>query len=328
MDIDFVIIWVDGNDVEWQKKKEYYTPEQNTDNRVNRYRDWDNLQYWFRGVENYAPWVRKIHFVTCGHLPEWLDVNNPKLNIVKHVDYIPQEYLPTFSANPIELNIHRIKGLSNKFVFFNDDTFLIKPTKETTFFKNNLPCDIAALDAVSPTELFSYILVNNLNVINKNFDKKQVLKTYKWKWFNLKYGKELYKTSVLFPWKNFTGFFNHHLPIAFKKETLEEVWKNEYEVLNKTCYNKFRNKEDLSGWLFRYWRLAKGEFHPIGKSIGRYYAITSKSDSKYVGEIIKKQRYNMICINDDLKEECFEKIQGNINASFKRILPEKSSFEL
>ncbi|MEX6253875.1 hypothetical protein [Providencia huaxiensis] len=53
----------------------------------------------------------KIHFVTCGHYPNWLDINNHKINFVKHSDFIPKEYLPTFNSHTIELNLHRIKGL-------------------------------------------------------------------------------------------------------------------------------------------------------------------------------------------------------------------------
>ena len=123
-DIDFVLIWVDDSDIEWQKSKARYKGEELKFN-VNdvRYRDWGTLKYWFRAVEKYAPWVHKIHFVTCGHVPEWLNLNHPKLNFVKHEDYIPAEFLPTFSSHAIELNLHRIKGLANKFVYFNDDTF-------------------------------------------------------------------------------------------------------------------------------------------------------------------------------------------------------------
>ena len=102
--IDFVVTWVDGNDPAWQQEKQKYTAV-NADVRVNRYREWDQLKYWFRAVEKYAPWVNKIHFVTWGHLPEWLDTTNPKLNIVNHKDYIPEEYLPTFSSHTIELHL-------------------------------------------------------------------------------------------------------------------------------------------------------------------------------------------------------------------------------
>ena len=142
MEIDFVIAWVDGSDKTWQESKaKYDTKNKNENNGVVRYRDWDELKYWFRGVEKYAPWVNKIYFVTCGQKPKWLDENNPKLVLVNHKDYMKEDYLPTFSANPIELNFHRIKGLSEHFVYFNDDMFIINPVKEEDFFKKGLPCD-------------------------------------------------------------------------------------------------------------------------------------------------------------------------------------------
>lgn len=327
MDIDFVVPWVDGNDVEWLKQKEKYKPSENTDARNNRYRDWDNLQYWFRGVEKFTPWVRKIHFVTWGHLPEWLNVNNPKLHIVNHEDYIQKDYLPTFNSHTIELNIHRIKGLAENFVYFNDDMFIIKPIKIEDFFKNGLPCDVAILDAIGVTELFSYILVNNIKIINKNFNKKKVLMNNKLKWFNPKYGKELYRTLSLYPWKNFTGFYNPHLPIAYKKETFKEVWKKEYRILDETSKNKFRSITDVSGWLFRYWRIVKGEFYPQSIS-GKHYDVCSKSDCVHIYNTILNQKCKMICINDSVKQDEFEDIKNQFNATFEKILPEKSSFEL
>ena len=72
-DIDFVILWVDGNDRKWLQKKAQYVPNLTADVSKERYRDWDNLKYWFRGVAKYAPWVRKIHFVTDEQVPEWLN---------------------------------------------------------------------------------------------------------------------------------------------------------------------------------------------------------------------------------------------------------------
>ena len=87
--------------------------------------------------------------MTCGHVPGWLNLEAPKLHFVKHADFIPVEYLPTFNCNPIEMNIHRIKGLSDHFIYFNDDTFLIDHVAEERFFRDGLPCDIAALNAMN-----------------------------------------------------------------------------------------------------------------------------------------------------------------------------------
>ncbi len=122
--IDFVISWVDGDDREWQKSRNNYPGIEDV-TAASLYRDWDNLQYWFRGVEKFTPWVNRIHFVTWGHLPKWLNINHPKVNIVRHSDYLPKEYLPTFNSHSIELNLHRIEGLAEQFVYFNDDIFIM-----------------------------------------------------------------------------------------------------------------------------------------------------------------------------------------------------------
>ena len=101
--IDIVIPWVDPNDPAWQaEKRKYHDPgNEEADAREIRYRDWDNLKYVFRSIEKCAPWVRKVHFITCGQIPEWMNVNNPKLHLVNHTDYIPAEYLTTFSSQVI-----------------------------------------------------------------------------------------------------------------------------------------------------------------------------------------------------------------------------------
>jgi hypothetical protein len=323
--IDFVIPWVDGNDPEWQKQKAAYDKNTTKDD-VNRYRDFDNLQYFFRGVEKYTPWVNKIHFITWGHVPDWLDVNHPKINIVRHTDYLPKEYLPTYSSHPIEINIHRIDGLAENFVYFNDDTFILKSIKEGEFFKNGVPLDIAALDAVPTTGDFSYVRHNNIKLINTHFKKHKALKSNIFKWFNVKYGKEIYRTFALFPWKFFTGFFTPHLPIAFNKSTFIDIWDLEYDVLNETSKNKFRTKNDVNSWLFRYWHLAKGEFVP-SHTLGDYYNVSSIEAAEKVANIIKKQKHKIVCVNDNVPDAHFNEIKETINVAFNQILPEKSGFE-
>ncbi len=332
--IDFVIIWVDGNDKEWQKEKNKYLPnDTDIDSRNIRYRDWDNLQYWFRAVEKFAPWVNKIHFVTWGHLPKWLNINNPKLNIVNHKDYIPEKYLPTFSANPIELNLHRIKGLSENFVFFNDDTFIIKSVKKTDFFKDNLPCDSAILNAhISYRENKNHIEVANMDIINSYFDKNDVMKKNFLKWFNIKYGKYLIRTFCLLPFKKFPGILNQHLPNSYKKSTFETLWNKEYDVLDETCKHKFRCALDVNQWLIQDWQIATGQFHPRNSRIGRNFALNNDHNyNKKVYDKIMKQKYKLICVNDMIQDknmDNFEIAKEQLKNAFEKILPTKSSFEI
>ena len=125
--IDFVITWVDNEDSKWRKEFEYYSAKEgkaiNTD--ACRYRDWDTLRYWFRGVEIFAPWVNKIFFVTYGHLPKWLNTDNPKLVIVKHEEFIPAEYLPTFNSNTIEFFFHKIRNMDYIILFSHFDPLFL-----------------------------------------------------------------------------------------------------------------------------------------------------------------------------------------------------------
>ena len=93
--IDFIVTWVDGGDPEWLRNKARFLGDEHDRERIDtsaeRYREWGHLRYWFRAVEKYAPWVNRIHYITCGHIPEWLNTEAPKLNLVRYEDYVPQD---------------------------------------------------------------------------------------------------------------------------------------------------------------------------------------------------------------------------------------------
>ena len=328
--IDFVIIWVDGNDPEWRAVKKQYDPKTvGEDDQEVRYRDWDNLQYWFRAVEKYTPWVRKIHFVTWGHLPSWLNVNHPKLHIVNHRDYIPEEYLPTFNSHTIEMNLHRIKGLAEQFVYFNDDMFINRPMQPEDFFVNGKPCDTFSLDCIYfGKDSAGPYNGNDLSVINTHFSKKRMLIKNFTKWFRLRYGiKHLYRTAVLMPWAWFPGFFYHHLPNSFLKSTYRKVWEAEPDILDATCKCKIRSSTNVNQWLIKYWQLASGNFYPRTIKIGRCYHIKDKNIYPLL-DSIKKGTDAMICINDTAKTVNFEEKKQLVIDAFQERLPEKSSFEV
>ena len=204
MEIDFVVTWVDMDDPVW--KEEFHRYSGKIDNSVNeiseaRFRDYGFLKYWFRGVEKFAPWVRKVHFVTSGQKPDWLDENHPKLNLVSHKDYIPEQYLPVFNSNLIEIYMHKIPDLSEQFVYFNDDFFITNHLSPNRFFEDGLPKDIAAFRKNTGFSQFEKMLKNNIRLINKHFDKKEVFKRDGWKWFHPSYGKRG-RLNYLLKWYN------------------------------------------------------------------------------------------------------------------------------
>ena len=167
--IDFVVLYVNGNDVEWQKKKAQYNPDFATDISPSRYRDWDIFKYWFRGVAKYAPWVRKIHLVTDNQAPEWLNADNPHLHLVNHSDYMPNSALPVFNSNAIEAGIYKISDLSEKFVLFNDDVIVTDYIRSSYYYENGLPVDMAGFtksQTVSTQNVFFSTIKNNFDLLN------------------------------------------------------------------------------------------------------------------------------------------------------------------
>lgn len=327
--IDFLITWVDGNDPEWLRERRHYAELLHKEIDEYRFRDWDTLRYWFRGVEKFAPWVNNIYFVTCGHLPEWLNKNHPKIKIIKHSDFIPAEYLPTFSSNVFEFYFHKIPGLSEKFVYFNDDTFLIDYVKPEHFFRNNLPRDLGRMIISIHDGLFGTMVLLSKTLINNHFKKSEVIKKNFWKWFHPTYGIGLVFNLICSYIRKdeFVGFYNPHLQQAFIKETFNEVWANCKEDILRTSHNKFREYGDLAPWLLRYWQLASGNFSPYNIMRDGYYFRVSDSNYLKAADCIRKQKGKFICVNDTEGATNFDVYKSAIHAAFEELLPEKSKFE-
>lgn len=332
--IDVVIPWVDGSDPDWLAEKARVSPALLTDDRAIRYRDWGILQYLFRGLEQFAPWVNTVHFVTWGHLPEWLNRDCPRLHIVNHRDYIPAEYLPTFNSHTIELNLHRIEGLSEQFIYFNDDMFLTRGIKAERFFRNGLPCDYALMNPAytldladgSGDERIFYIPYNNVNQLNAHVSMRACLKAHPLKWFHPSYGRDLFRNVLLAPWGRFVGFVDHHLPQPYRKESFRAAWADAFDVLDATCRNNIRTDHDVNIWYIRYRELALGRFHPIHRPKGAVLSL--QLDNAQALDIITRQRAPMICLNDSPSLGLdISKQQAALQQAFERILPEKCGFE-
>lgn len=331
-EIDFVILWVDNTDPEWLLEYNKFSDDHNNQKKKVFYRDWDNLHYIFRAFEKFTPWVHKIYFVTWGHMPPWMNIEHPKLNIVNHKDYINKKYLPVFNANPLEINIHKIDGLAEHFVFFNDDTFLTKPIVKERFFQNGLPRDMLVSNALSSSAGVGHFVLNNLEILNRNFNKKEAIKQNTCKCFNPQYGFYLFRNLALLPWPRFTGFVDPHQPQPFLKSTFQEVWEREREALEQTSASKFRACSDVNQYLFRYWQLAKGTFAPISMKDSRYVTLNMLDlRSGKISDIIISGNYSMVCLNDSdsiQTEEEFDEAKKIIKDAFEKILPNKSSFEI
>jgi hypothetical protein len=139
-DVDAVYTWVDAGDPAFQASflKHAATGEAETDRTslgLSRYRNNGELRFSLRSLFRYAPWVRRIHILTTGQVPSWLDRGNPRIHLVSHAEVFPEpECLPTFNSNAIEMCLHRIPGLARHFIYFNDDVFLGRAARSSDFF--------------------------------------------------------------------------------------------------------------------------------------------------------------------------------------------------
>ncbi|MCW8779810.1 Stealth CR1 domain-containing protein [Latilactobacillus curvatus] len=326
--IDIVVTWVDQNDKKWKKKYDQYSIKSGDDRSGTRFRDYGTLKYLFRSIEKYAPWVNRIFFITDHQKPIWLDTTNEKLVLIDHEDYIDKKYLPTFNSNVLDLNMSKIKQLSEHFILFNDDTFINKPTNPTDFFTSQgQPRDSLALNAIMPVEIFDHIYINNISIVNHKYSKRDNMRNNFFKFFNLKNYEWNLFTLLLTPWPKFTRFYDPHIPISLKKSVLLKLVNDYPEVLNNTNQEKFRSTHDFSIWLVRYIQMLDGDFKPRSAHFGKHYDLVG---IKKVVQDIDSSKHTLLNINDsdklDMKK--FEDATLLLNQVFERKFTKKSTFEI
>lgn len=337
--IDVVLLWVDSQDEEWQKTYNAHSPvEITTANHSCRFRSWDNLEYIFRGIELFMPWVKTIHFVTQGHLPSWLNTRAKNLNIVKHDDiFEDHSHLPTFNSNAIEVNFNKIDSLSECFILFNDDFFILNKLPQERFFVDNLPVDFLVqgfkrsgplYKLIKPQNSFNAKAINNnIDYINSNYKKNQLnSECYFSNNYSLgsKISNFIYNVvSNRVPWLKL-----NHVPQPHLKSTFDKIWALKPNLLSSTSSHRFRSEADTTQYLFRYINLISGAFYPHEYCDYLSREINSSSDLK---EILKGlTNINLLSVSDTqkLNDSEFNNCKSIMKEYLNIILPEKSTFEI
>ena len=334
MKIDFVVTWVDSSDEEWQKEYSKYRPITPKED-ASRYRDWDIFRFWFRAVEKYAPWVNRIFLVTCGQCPEWLNMDNPKIVLVKHSDYIPGEFLPTFNSRCIELNMGRIRELSEHFVYFNDDVFLNAPIEQSYYFTKELPNDspmegMGAVTRYTPKDKFGIAISDfcNVAVLNYHFNRWDTVKAAPSKWFGghltLKHN---FASLMMIGKPYFHGFGINHTEQSYLKSTFDDMWKGEPDFLTKSC-TRFREQVSLTPYFARYWQMASNNFYPKRRTASKVFYL-NESNLDNIVDALSAEELKSLCINDSpaCSAEFFQRASKELYNAFIKKYPNKSSFE-
>ena len=304
-----VYLWVDGSDPRWLVKHNACigkTEERSTVNCKGRYADNDELKYSLRSVEMYAPWVRKIFIVTDEQVPSWLDTSNPRIRVVDHKEIMPEVCLPCFNATVIEHFLWNIPGLSEHFLFANDDMLINRSLSPSFFFADDgLPV----------------IRLNHSGLRNFYLAFKKKFLGIKFK----NYVQIVYNAAKLVETKYgvFYGCKTHHNIDAYLKsdyQRIEEMFKEEIEP---TLGNHVRSENDIQRSLYAYVAMAEKRCHPV--------YVDRKTSFRF--HIQNMKHYNMLeeynpmlfCMNDS--EYATDDDRRKVTEFLKRRFPDKSEFE-
>ena len=305
--MDIVISFVDCKDKVWVtnylsfiglKENHHFLPKID----FFRFYNYDTIKYVFRGIDKFIPYVNNIFLVVSNieQVPEYIDQS--KIKVVLHKDFIPEQYLPLFNSTAIEMFLHKIPGLDEEFVYFNDDTIPISPIAYEELFKNGLPC----LNFVD-----NYMLPGNptyKHVKLSFFEAKNTVEQLTGKPIDYN-GNELCPT---------------HIPHPMLKSICEYgESENRHLSLLDFYLTPFRNDRNLNQyyWCDILYFLKKY----VPSNIKLKHIITDD-----INELINldNQGYQYLCINDSgSKNQPISEVYDIIEKNMNKIFPDKCKYE-
>lgn len=284
--VDVVYTWVDDADPAWRERRDAARraagiATDHVDSGDVRFRNRDELRHSLRSLAMYAPWVRTIYLVTDDQVPSWLDTSRPGLEVVSHRElFADTSLLPTFNSHAIESQLHRVDGLSEQFLYFNDDVFLGRPLAPGAFFQSNgaahffrSPTAVPPGEVTPDDEGYFAAAKNNRDLLKREFGK---VATH----------------SFL------------HAPHPLRRSVLAEIAERFPEEVAATAGSRFRAQSDLSiaSSLHHYYGYLTGRSTPAAISCsfvnaGRYDHHTVLS------RLLATRSHSVFCIGESADAE-------------------------
>jgi len=308
--IDAVYTWVDSSDPVWQSsyrefKQSVPVGESHPTSRdLGRYTSRDELKYSLRSLEMNLPWVRNIYLVTAGQVPCWLNTDNSKIKVISHADIFdsPEECLPTFNSHAIETQISKIDGLSEHFIYVNDDIFFGRPMSPNVFFTGSGAVKYSLAKAHYAEATNPRLAVNLAAKLNAEL-------------IESKYGKT---TSLK---------FKHvaHPQLRSIHELIRESFTAEVQ---STARHKFRHVEDVSvpSSLAHYVAAAEGVGVPADVDYS-YVDLGGDHLPMKLYRLVRGRGMQMFCLNEVASVSEKEKRGRLTKRVLDALFPFKSSYE-
>ncbi|MEU6440066.1 stealth family protein [Streptomyces sp. NPDC047046] len=281
--IDAVYTWVDGGDPAWGKRRAQYAGVAYHAEAANdaRYLSRDELRYSLRSLHAYAPWVRTVYLVTDDQAPDWLRAEHPGLVLVDHRDIFREpSVLPTYNSHSIESQLHHIDGLSEHFLYLNDDVLLGREVLPQDFFLANGISKFFLSPALIPlgpvTEQDPPVAAagkNNRRVVEECFGTVPVQKM-------------------------------KHMPHALNRSVLAELEERLPEEHARTAASRFRDTRDLSltSSLHHYYAFHTGRAVPGSGMRYAYIDLSGTGAERRLGQLLARRDRHVFCVNDTASE--------------------------
>ncbi|MGF3055982.1 hypothetical protein [Microbacterium sp. YY-01] len=329
-DVDFVVTWVNSEDTDLLKRRNRARSQWQVDGTANagdeRYRDWNLLKYWFRSVEQYCPWVRKIYFLHAGAAPNWLNRTHPKVELIAQDEFHPGPS-ETYNSHAIEAKLHLLPNLSEKFVYFNDDFFICKPLAPEFFFPDGKPYGVNVPTLLADGDDRAHAMLNAAGLINKHFERSEYWRQLVQRTIRLSSGAMLARVPLYFASSKIPPVTDHHVASPLLKSVVETAFLKESATLEYTAHAVFRSALDVAPIYYAtMWHLATGQYTARSKrAVGQYFSVST--DLNRIITAIHDQKAPQICINDGRISD-FNSSQQALDKAFRTVFPTKSSFEI
>jgi len=309
--IDAVYTWVDDTDPAWRAKRDAARLEAGlaTDDAQSgdvRFRNRDELRYSLRSLSTHAPWIRKIFLVTDDQVPEWLNTEHPDIQVVSHREIFGDpSWLPTFNSHAIESQLHRIEGLSEHFLYVNDDVFFARPLAPSKFFQSNgnslffrSPTAVPPGEVTEETEGYFVAAKNNQALLEEEFGR---VATH--------------------------GFL--HTPHPLRRSVLEAIAERWPEQTALTAATPFRGRTDLSitSSLHHHFAYLTAKGAP-GSISAAYVNIGDYKHHVALSRLLAARHRDVICIGESAEAEVpLDERDRVLRAFLEAYFPVRSPYE-
>ncbi|MFD7702184.1 stealth family protein [Streptomyces caelestis] len=306
--VDAVYTWVDGEDPAMAAKRRAHQALSGNviaarETGPSRYTSHDELRYALRSLEMYAGFIRHVYLVTDSQTPSWLDPEG--ITVVDHRDILPAGALPVFNSHAIESRLHRIPGLSEHYLYFNDDVFINRPVRAEHFFHGNgiarVPLSPLKLGVGAP-----HPLEPAPNSAGKNA--REVIRRF--------HGRNITHKSL-------------HTPHPQLLSVMREMESLGIEELRRTSYSRFRSTTDVApaSTLHHHWAMATGQAIAAGYRF-RYVQLGAPDMRRRLARLAAGEDVDFFCLNDvDTAPEARAEARRGIRDFLERKYPFPSRFE-